>query len=431
MLKIVTEPIKSEWETLCKRPTLEIENCYNVVNDILLDVKQNGDAAIKKYTFQFDKVELNSFKIAENKIEESDIYIDKDLKAAIDVAYTNIYNFHLPQLKNETPIETTEGVTCWRKSIAISDVGLYIPGGTAPLFSTFLMLGIPAKITGCKNSIVCTPADKEGNVHPAILYIAKKLNFKNIFCIGGVQAIAAMAYGTESISKVNKIFGPGNQYVTAAKQIVSQQGVAIDMPAGPSEVLVYANQTSNPIFIAADLLSQAEHGIDSQVILVASEVDVVNKVNEELQKQISLLQRKNIAEQSLQNSKAIIIEDVNVAFDFINEYATEHLIIATDNADELSSKVINAGSIFLGHYSPESVGDYASGTNHTLPTNSYAKMYSGVSVDSFGKKITVQKLSKIGIKNIGKTVETMALAEGLQAHAAAVSVRLKQISNEF
>jgi histidinol dehydrogenase len=432
MLKIYNTTASITWNELCKRPLLEAENCTNTVNAILQDVQQNGDEALLKYSQQFDSINLTTLKVEPNTIAESETKIDSALKTAIDIAFDNIYTFHINQIEKENFITTTPGIKCWRKSVGIENVGLYIPGGTAPLFSTLLMLGIPAKIAGCKNIVVCTPANKNGKINNAILYVAKKVGIQNIYAVGGAQAIAAMAYGTKTIKKVDKIFGPGNQYVTKAKQIVSLHNVAIDMPAGPSEVLVYANETSNPSFIAADLLSQAEHGIDSQVILVATGIKIIEAVNNEINLQLTKLDRAKIATSALANSKTIIYKDINTAFDFINYYAPEHLIIATDNADELSNKIINAGSIFLGHYSPESVGDYASGTNHTLPTNGYAKMYSGVSVDSFVKKITVQKLTKQGLLNIANTVETMALAEGLQAHKEAVSIRVKHIQqNEF
>ncbi len=432
MLKIYNTPPFAQWEEVCKRPLLKAENCSNIVSAILKNVQLNGDQALLDYTKQFDNINLQSLKVDQSEIIESENNVATNLKIAIDIAYANIYKFHIAQIDNEKHVITTEGVDCWRKYVGMENVGLYIPGGSAPLFSTLLMLGIPAKIANCKNIIVCTPVDKNGNINSAILYVAKKVGINTIYKVGGAQAIAAMAYGTETIKKVDKIFGPGNQYVTKAKQLVSLQIVAIDMPAGPSEVLIYADDTSNPAFIAADLLSQAEHGADSQVILVTTKKQIIDAVNQEIILQIASLEREVTATLALANSKAIILEDVNTAFDFINEYATEHLIIATDNAEELCTKVVNAGSIFLGHYSPESVGDYASGTNHTLPTNGYAKMYSGVSVDSFVKKITIQQLTKQGLLNIANTVETMALAEGLQAHKQAVSIRVKQIKeSEF
>jgi histidinol dehydrogenase len=328
-----------------------------------------------------------------------------------------------------TKIETTSGVTCWRRSVAIEKVGLYIPGGTAPLFSTLLMLGVPAMLAGCKEITICTPPDKKGNINPVILYVAELIGIKKIYKIGGVQAIAAMAYGTETVSKVNKIFGPGNQYVTCAKQLVNAGGVAIDMPAGPSELAVFADETCNPSFVAADLLSQAEHGADSQVVLVATGLSIAENVKMEMEKQLQVLSRKEIAVKALQNSVAMVMENVSDAFDLLNEYAPEHLIIASDHAGELAEKVVNAGSVFLGHYSPESAGDYASGTNHTLPTNGYAKAYSGVSVDSFVKKITFQEINKTGIQQIGKAVEIMAAAEGLDAHKNAVTIRLDKVKN--
>ncbi|HOZ80162.1 MAG TPA: histidinol dehydrogenase, partial [Ferruginibacter sp.] len=338
-------------------------------------------------------------------------------------AKDNITKFHEAQREEIKKIDTTPGVVCWRKSIAIQKVGLYIPGGTAPLFSTLLMLGIPAVLAGCKEIVVCTPCGKDGKVNPVVLYVADLIGLKNIYKIGGVQAIAAMAYGTETVPQVYKIFGPGNQYVTCAKQLINKEGIAIDMPAGPSEVAVYADETCTPAFVAADLLSQAEHGADSQVMLVAASQSIIDETKIEMEKQLQLLPRKDIAVQALENSNFIVMENVDAAFDLLNEYAAEHLIIASDNAPELSVKVMNAGSVFLGHYSPESVGDYASGTNHTLPTNGYAKAYSGVSLDSFVKKVTFQQLTKEGLKNIGTAVEQMAAAEGLDAHKNAVTIR--------
>ena len=391
-----------------------------------MDVKQNGDAAVKKYALQFDNVALSELQVSKAEIDEAKALISDELKKAIQIAKDNITTFHAAQKEDIQKIETTAGVVCWRKSLAIQKVGLYIPGGTAPLFSTLLMLGIPAVLAGCKEIAVCTPSDKDGKVNPVVLYVADLIGLKNIYKIGGVQAIAAMAYGTETISQVFKIFGPGNQYVTCAKQLINKEGIAIDMPAGPSEVAVYADETCNPAFVAADLLSQAEHGADSQVILVASSQAVLDKTTIEIEKQISVLSRKNVAALALANSRFIVMENEDAAFDLLNAYAAEHLIIAADNADELADKVISAGSVFLGHYSPESAGDYASGTNHTLPTNGYAKAYSGVSLDSFVKKVTFQQLTKDGLNNIGSAVKKMAAAEGLDAHENAVSVRLKK-----
>ena len=423
---IFINPLKDQWKGILKRPAFDSKSLEDIVAPILLDVKVNGDTAIKKYAAQFDGVELIELKVSEQEIEEASSLVDDTLKTAIAVAKNNITKFHEAQNEIVTEIETTTGVVCWRKSIAIQKVGLYIPGGTAPLFSTLLMLGIPAVLAGCSDIVVCTPADKNGKINPVILYVAQLAGLKNMYKTGGAQAIAAMAYGTATIPQVYKIFGPGNQYVTCAKQLVNKEGIAIDMPAGPSEVAVYADETANPVFVAADLLSQAEHGADSQVVLVAASQQIVDKVKEEINKQAAFLSRKDIAVKALQNTRLIVMKNAEAAFDLLNEYAAEHLIIASDNAQQLSEKVINAGSVFLGHYSPESVGDYASGTNHTLPTNGYAKAYSGVSLDSFVKKVTFQQLSKKGIENIGKAVEIMAAAEGLDAHKNAVSVRLKR-----
>lgn len=426
-MKIYINPAKNKWTEIIQRPQINNAALKNIVSEILLSVKQNGDEAIKKYSLQFDGVELNDLKVSDEEIKAALLVVDNELKNAIQLAKENIEKFHRSQKEEVKIIETSAGVMCWRRSVAIDKVGLYIPGGTAPLFSTLLMLGIPAVLADCREIIVCTPADKNGKVNPVILYAAHLLGLKNIYKIGGVQAIAAMAYGTESIPSVYKIFGPGNQYVTTAKQIISSEGIAIDMPAGPSEVAVYADESYNPTFVASDLLSQAEHGNDSQVLLVAASLQIADNVKKEMDQQLKLLSRKEKIEKSLNNSRFVIMENINDAFDLLNEYAPEHLIIASDNAELLSEKVINAGSVFLGHYSPESAGDYASGTNHTLPTNGYAKAYSGVSLDSFVKKITFQKLSKEGLKNIGNAVEVMAVAEGLDAHKNAVLMRFKNL----
>jgi len=425
-MKIYINPAKNKWTEIIQRPQINNAALKNIVSEILLSVKQNGDEAIKKYSLQFDGVELNDLKVSDEEIKAALLVVDNELKNAIQLAKENIEKFHRSQKEEVKIIETSAGVMCWRRSVAIDKVGLYIPGGTAPLFSTLLMLGIPAVLADCREIIVCTPADKNGKVNPVILYVAHLLGLKNIYKIGGVQAIAAMAYGTESIPSVYKIFGPGNQYVTTAKQIISSEGIAIDMPAGPSEVAVYADESCNPTFVASDLLSQAEHGGDSQVLLVTASQQIVDNVKKEIDLQLKLLSRKEKIEKSLVNSRFVIM-DINNAFDLLNEYAPEHLIIASDNAELLSEKVINAGSVFLGHYSPESAGDYASGTNHTLPTNGYAKAYSGVSLDSFVKKITFQKLSKEGLKNIGNAVEVMAVAEGLDAHKNALLMRFKNL----
>ena len=427
MDKIFINPPQQEWSKILQRPAIDNKALEETVASILAAVKLEGDEAIKKFAAKFDGVTLNNLRVSEAEITAAKLLVSEELKAAIVVAKNNIHQFHSAQSQSIEQIETTAGVVCWRKSIAIQKVGLYIPGGTAPLFSTLLMLGVPAILAGCKEIVVCTPCDKNGNVNPVVLYVADLIGLKNIYKIGGVQAIAAMAYGTETITQVYKIFGPGNQYVTCAKQLVNKEGLAIDMPAGPSEVAVYADESANPAFVASDLLSQAEHGIDSQVVLVASNQSIVEKVQIEINRQLPLLSRNKIATAALQNSQFIVMQNVDDAFNLLNDYAAEHLIIASDDALELSNKVINAGSIFIGHYSPESIGDYASGTNHTLPTNGYAKAYSGVSLDSFVKKITFQQLSKEGIKNIGSSVEIMAVAEGLEAHKNAVTLRLSEI----
>ena len=430
MMQVFINPERSAWEEILKRPAFDFRQLETKVSVILDDVKKKGDAAVKKYTAQFDGAVLNDFSITEKEMATAAANVDPGLKVAVQLAKDNITVFHTAQKEASIRTETIKGVICWRKSVAIEKVGLYIPGGTAPLFSTLLMLGIPAVIAGCKEIIVCTPPDKNGKINPVILYVAQLIGIKTIYKIGGVQAIAAMAYGTETVSKLNKIFGPGNQYVTCAKQLVNASGVAIDMPAGPSELAVYADETCNPAFVAADLLSQAEHGADSQVVLVASSISIIENVNNEIETQLTALPRKEIASLALQNSIAMVMENAATAFELLNEYAPEHLIIASDNAEPLLEKVINAGSVFLGHYAPESAGDYASGTNHTLPTNGYAKAYSGVSLDSFVKKITFQQIDKRGIRNIGKAVQTMAAAEGLDAHKNAVSIRLKEINDE-
>lgn len=424
-MKTIKYPNKSTWKEILKRPALDSTSLEATVKSILADIKANGDSAVKKYALQFDKANLNSFEVNQNEIKSAETKISAELKNAIQNAKSNIEKFHSAQKEETQLIETTSGVNCWRKSVGIEKVGLYIPGGSAPLFSTVLMLGVPAKLAGCKEIILCTPSDSNGNINPAILFAAQLVGVTKILKVGGVQAIAAMAYGTESIPQVYKIFGPGNQYVTCAKQLINKEGVAIDMPAGPSEVAVIADETCVPAFVAADLLSQAEHGADSQVILVSNSESVIKKVNEELELQLKALSRNTIAEKALQNSKAILVNSLEEGMELLNEYASEHLIIACSNADELAGKVVNAGSVFIGNYSCESAGDYASGTNHTLPTNGYAKAYSGVSLDSFVKKITFQKLSKEGINTIGKTIELMAEAEGLDAHKNAVSIRLK------
>ena len=427
MSKIFINPSKNEWPQIIQRPVFDSKRLEETVAAILQDIKLNGDAAVKKYALQFDKVQLNELKVSEVEIVESLSLVSDELKAAIQIAKNNITLFHQSQKEISKKVETTTGVVCWRKSLAIQKVGLYIPGGSAPLFSTLLMLGIPAVMAGCKEIIVCTPSDKNGKVNPVVLYVAQLIGLKNIYKIGGVQAIASMAFGTETIPQVYKIFGPGNQYVTCAKQLVNKEGIAIDMPAGPSEVAVYADETSNAEFVASDLLSQAEHGADSQVLLVASSTAIVDSVKAAITQQLAKLSRKDIAAKALVNSRFVVMENTVDAFNLLNEYAAEHLIIASDNAEMLAESVENAGSVFIGHYAPESAGDYASGTNHTLPTNGYAKAYSGVSLDSFIKKVTFQQLTKQGIQNIGSAVELMAAAEGLDAHKNAVSIRLRNI----
>ena len=425
MENLFINPGREQWPAMIKRPAFDYASLENIVLPILQDVKINGDGAVKKYTEKFDGVQLTDLKVTDLEINNAVSAGDEELKKAIQFAKENITTFHAAQTEQVQKIETTPGVVCWRKSVAIESVGLYIPGGTAPLFSTLLMLAIPAQIAGCKNIIVCTPCDKNGNINPVVLYTAHVLGIENIYKIGGAQAIAAMAYGTETLQSVNKIFGPGNQYVTCAKQLVNREAIAIDMPAGPSEVAVYADDTAVPAFVATDLLSQAEHGADSQVVLVASSKKIIEEVQLHVNSQLKELPRIEIIKKALNHSRWVVMEDVNIAFDFLNGYAAEHLIIASEQAAKLAEKVINAGSVFLGNYSPESAGDYASGTNHTLPTNGYANAYSGVSVDSFVKKITFQQLSRAGLKNIGKAVQAMAAAEGLDAHKNAITIRLK------
>lgn len=409
------------------RPSGDMSLIETLVKDVLQDVKRNGQAAVEKYSLRFDKVQIKDPRVSETEISHAEQLLSPELKAAIQLAKKNIEAFHAAQQEQPKVIDTMPGVSCWRKSVAIEHVGLYIPGGTAPLFSTILMLGIPAKLAGCRRIILCTPPDRSGTIHPAILYTARLIGIETIFKTGGVQAIAAMAYGTELVPKVDKIFGPGNRYVTCAKQLISQEGIAIDLPAGPSEVAVLADDSCIPAFVAADLLSQAEHGEDSQVILVSESEEVINKVKAELLQQLASLPRKEIAAKALGNSKAILVKTKTEALEVLNAYAPEHLIIACHDAEALAEGVINAGSVFLGNYSCESAGDYASGTNHTLPTNGYARAYSGVSLDSFVKKITFQKLSPEGIANIGPAIELMAEAEGLEAHRQAVRLRLNSL----
>ncbi|MBS0026738.1 histidinol dehydrogenase [Chitinophaga sp. 22321] len=413
-------PDKSTWATLLQRPVMDTSALEKKVNDILQEVRTGGDQAIRKFAAEFDKVTLNELQVAPAAFAAAEATLDPALKAAIQQAAKNITTFHRAQQEKVQVIETMPGVQCWRKPVAIQKVGLYIPGGSAPLFSTILMLGIPAMIAGCKEIVLCTPS-----LHPAILYTAQLIGIDKVFTIGGVQAIGAMAYGTETVPQVYKIFGPGNQYVTCAKQLVNKSGVAIDMPAGPSEVAVLADDSCKPAFVAADLLSQAEHGPDSQVVLVTTSETVLTNVTNALSKQLNDLPRKGIATAALENSKMILVADMDTAIDMLNAYAPEHLILACEGAENIADKVTDAGSVFMGNYTPESAGDYASGTNHTLPTNGYARAYSGVSLDSFVKKITFQQISPEGLRNIGATIEAMAAAEGLEAHKNAVTVRLK------
>lgn len=426
-MRKILYPNKSEWAEMLRRPVLNVEILFENVGTILKEVRTNGDKAVIEYEERFDKVILESLAVSEAEIKEAEKEVPIELKVAILLAQRNIYTFHKKQKFEGKKVETMEGVTCWQKAVGIEKVGLYIPGGTAPLFSTVLMLAVPAKIAGCKEIVLCTPPNKEGKINPAILYAAQVAGVSKIFKAGGVQAIGAMAYGTESVPKVYKIFGPGNQYVMAAKQQVAMHDVAIDMPAGPSEVEVIADETANPAFVAADLLSQAEHGVDSQVVLITTSEKLLDEVEYEVQHQLSRLPRWQIAEKSLANSKLILVKDMDEVIELTNEYAPEHLIIETKNYMELAERVVNAGSVFLGSYTPESAGDYASGTNHTLPTNGYAKAYSGVSLDSFIRKITFQEISREGIQNIGPAIEVMAAHEQLDAHKNAVTVRLNSL----
>ena len=427
MNAIIINPQREKWPELIERPRINSKNLEEIVLEIINTVKDQGDVAVKNYSSKFHGFAPENLWVTPEEIAGSAKKIDKDLKKAILIAKKNIEKFHQQQVEKIKKIETSPGVICWRKSMPVEKVGLYIPGGSAPLFSTLLMLAIPAKIAGCENILITTPANKNGNVDSTVLFVAHILGLKKIYKGGGAQAIAAMAYGTQTVDKVDKIFGPGNQYVTCAKKMVNIDGVAIDMLAGPSELAVYADESCVPEFVAADLLSQAEHGADSQVVLVAVNEQIIKKVILEIHKQLPLLLRREIIEKSFLNRRFIVMKKVEEAFDFLNDYAPEHLIIASENADNISKYVRNAGSVFLGNLSPESAGDYASGTNHSLPTNGTARTYSGVSIDSFVKKITFQKINNKGIKNIGFTVEIMAAAEGLAAHKNAVSIRLKKI----
>ena len=426
-MNIYKHPNKSDWNTIIQRPVLEKQNLRETITEVFSKVKNEGDNALQYYTSKFDGVELNDFKVTPEEIEKAINEVSEELKAAIQQAKSNIEKFHLSQKEEIKKIETISGVECWRESRGIEKVGIYIPGGTAPLFSTVLMLAIPAKIADCKEIILCSPADKNGEINTSILYAANLCGITEIFKIGGSQAIAAMSLGTETVPKVYKIYGPGNQYVTAAKEFSTELGVAIDMPAGPSEVLVIADGQAVPEFCAADLLSQAEHGADSQVIFIATDERIFNETLIELENQLEQLPRKQLATKAIENSRFILLETLDEAFELSNFYAPEHLILAIENAENWTNKIQNAGSVFLGNYSCESAGDYASGTNHTLPTNGFARNYSGVSLDSFVRKVTFQKLTKTGIQNLGKTIEIMAEAEGLFAHKNAVSVRLKSL----
>lgn len=428
-MKIFNNPPKETWAPLTQRPQLELEFLDSAVRNLLNRVKKSGDVALRELTLQFDKVAIENLSVSKNEVQTAVQAIPVELQKSIETAAANIEKFHSSQRRESLKVETSPGVQCWRKAVAIDKVGIYIPGGSAPLFSTVLMLGIPARLAGCREVVLCTPPDPSGKINAAILFAAQLVGVTKIFKVGGAQAIAAMAYGTQTIPKVYKIFGPGNQYVTKAKQLVTEDGVAIDMPAGPSEVLVLADETSNPSFVAADLLSQAEHGEDSQVILVVNKESLIAPIQNEIQNQISALPRKAIAEKALMNSRVVLFENQIDAISFVNEYAPEHLIINTKNSDDVAGAIINAGSVFLGNYSPEAVGDYASGTNHTLPTNGYAKAFAGVALESFMKYITYQRLTEQGIRTLGPAVEQMAEAEQLMGHKMAVKVRLDSLKN--
>ncbi len=429
-MKVIRYPEKATWKEILARPVFETKSLERHVQNILNFVKKDGDEAVRHFTKALDKVEIENFLVSEEEFDAAEKNVSAELKNAIQIAKANIEKFHAAQSETPEVIETTMGVFCWRKSVPIERVGLYIPAGSAPLFSTVLMLVVPAKIAGCREIILCSPPDENGRINDAILYTAKLCGATKVFKIGGVQAIGSMAFGTETVPQVYKIFGPGNQFVTSAKQLVAQYGTAIDMPAGPSEVAVLADETCVPAFVAADLLSQAEHGDDSQVLLVSTSEKVVAETNLELDKQLAELSRREIAVKSLENSKAILAKSLDEAIEILNEYAAEHLVIATENAEEVAEKIINAGSVFIGNYSCESAGDYASGTNHTLPTNGFAKAFSGVSLDSFVKKITFQKLNEDGVRNLGRAIECMAEAEGLDAHKNAISIRLESLAAE-
>jgi histidinol dehydrogenase len=426
-MKKFFNPTKAEWPEILKRPTQTVEDIEETVNQVFAEVKSKGDVAVSKYTELFDGINLANTQVTEKEISVAANEVSEELKEAIKLAKNNIEKFHTAQKTDRIEIETTNGVKCWQEKRAIQKVGLYIPGGSAPLFSTILMLAAPANIAGCKEIVLCTPPDKNGNVHPAILYTAELCGVTEIYKVGGIQAIAAMTFGTESIPKVYKIFGPGNQFVTVAKQLATRHNVAIDMPAGPSELLVVADDSSNAAFVASDLLSQAEHGVDSQVILVSTSKDLIEKVEKEVESQLEVLPRKSIAEKAIAHSRLIFVEKKEDALELIDEYGPEHFIICAEDEAFFTEGIQNAGSVFIGNYTPESAGDYASGTNHTLPTNGYAKQYSGVNLDSFMKSMTFQKITEEGIEEIGPAIELMAEAEGLQAHKNAVTLRLKEL----
>lgn len=430
LMNTIINPEKSTWKSVLKRPTQTVDDIETTVTAIFKAVRENGDVAIAKYTERFDGVNLKSFVVTKQEIEAASNAVSNALKTAIKVAKYNIEVFHNAQKTETVSVETVKGVKCWQEKKAIEKVGLYIPGGTAPLFSTVLMLAVPATIAGCKELVLCSPPNKEGKIANEILYTAQLCGVTKIIKVGGIQAISGLTFGTESIPQVYKIFGPGNQFVTVAKQLATKFGVAIDMPAGPSELLVVADDSANAAYVASDLLSQAEHGTDSQVILVSTSIKFIKEVETEIQKQLLELPRKAIAEKAIANSKLILVENDTVALDLINEYGPEHFIICSKNEDLFVNNIVNAGSVFIGNYTPESAGDYASGTNHTLPTNGFSKAYSGVNLDSFTKSITFQKITKEGLLNIGNTIELMAEAEGLQAHKNAVTIRLKDIKNE-
>ncbi|WP_412560940.1 histidinol dehydrogenase [Winogradskyella sp. MIT101101] len=429
-MKLIENPNKENWSEILKRPTQTVDDIEKTVNEVFTDVRKSGDNAIGKFTSKFDGVKLESQVVSKAEIIEAVKSVSNNLKEAIQLAKTNIEKFHKAQKTDKVCVETMNGVECWQEKRPIQKVGLYIPGGTAPLFSTVLMLAIPANIAGCKEIVLCSPPNKNGKLADEILYAAQLCGVTKIIKVGGIQAIAGLTFGTESIPQVYKIFGPGNQYVTVAKQLATKYGVAIDMPAGPSELLVLADDSANPAYVASDLLSQAEHGTDSQVILVSDSKKIIEEINKEIEEQLKQLPRKAIAEEALQNSRSFLIEDVDTALEFVNEYGPEHLIISTKNNNFFVDNIINAGSVFIGNYTPESAGDYASGTNHTLPTNGFSKAYSGVNLDSFQKSVTFQRISKDGIQNIGKAIELMAEAEGLHAHKNAVTLRLNDLKNK-